>query len=112
VVACATFYKQGFSVPSHRFPRSLLQHYNLELHNLTLSGVLHIMTFVTLCEAYMGIGSHFDLWNHFFRVRLSQGSNTEVAVLEGMVIHVKSVHGIDPYFNVPMTESMNGWQKM
>jgi hypothetical protein len=26
--------------------------------------------FVTLCEAYMGIEPHFNLWNYFFRARL------------------------------------------
>jgi hypothetical protein len=29
-----------------------------------------------------------------------------------MVIHVKSEHGIDPYFDIPMPESMEGWQIM
>jgi hypothetical protein len=70
VVAFTVFYKQGFGVPSHRFLRSLLQYYDLELHNLTPSGILHIMTFVTLCETFMGIDPHFNLWNHFFLVRL------------------------------------------
>jgi hypothetical protein len=35
---------------------------------------------MTLCEAYMGIEPHFDLWNHFFRARLRHGSNTEAVV--------------------------------
>jgi hypothetical protein len=28
------------------------------------------MAFVTLCEAYMGIDPHIDLWNNFVRVQL------------------------------------------
>jgi hypothetical protein len=55
-------------VPSHQFLRSLLQHYDLELHNLTPLRTLHIAAFVTFCEAYMGIDPHFDLWNYFFCV--------------------------------------------
>jgi hypothetical protein len=55
VVAFAAFYEWGFGVLSHQFLRSLLQYYDLELHNLTPSGVLHIEAFVTLCEASMGI---------------------------------------------------------
>jgi hypothetical protein len=70
VVAFAVFYERGFSVPSHWFLRSLLQYYGLELHNLTPSVILHIVTFVTLLEAFTGIDPHFDLWNHFLRVRL------------------------------------------
>jgi hypothetical protein len=61
VVAFAAFYERGFGVPSHRFLHSLLQCYILELHHLTPSGILHIVAFVTLCEAYMGIDPHFDL---------------------------------------------------
>jgi hypothetical protein len=66
IVSFVAFYEWGFSMLSHQFLRSLLQHYRLELHNLTPSGILHIMTFVTLCEAYMGIDPHFNSWNHFF----------------------------------------------
>jgi hypothetical protein len=79
----------------------LLQYYGQELHNLTPLGILHIMAFVTLCEAFMGTGPHFNLWNHFFHVRLPQGSDAEAAVLGSMVIYVNSGHGIDPYFELP-----------
>jgi hypothetical protein len=47
---------------------------------LTPSGIMHMEAFVTLCEAYMGIELHFDLWNYFFCARLQQGSDTEEAV--------------------------------
>jgi hypothetical protein len=69
-VACAMFYERGFGVPSHQFLHSLLQFYDLELHHLTSSGILHIAAFVTLCEAYMGIEPNFNLWNYFCRARL------------------------------------------
>jgi hypothetical protein len=68
VVACLVFYERGFGVPSHRFLHSLLQFYGLELHHLTPSGILHIVSFITLCEAYMGIEPHFNLWNYLFHV--------------------------------------------
>jgi hypothetical protein len=82
-----------FGMPSHRFLCSLLQFYGLELHHLTPSGILHMVTFVTLCKAYMGIEPHFDLWSYFFRTRLRQGSNTEAVVLGSVdlfVIRVQS----------------------
>jgi hypothetical protein len=70
IVACAAFYEQGFDVPSHLFLRSPLQFYGLELHHLTPSGILHMVAFVILCESYMGIEPHFDMWNYFFRAGL------------------------------------------
>jgi hypothetical protein len=49
---------------------TLLQFYGLELHHLTPSGILPIAAFVTLCEGYVVIEPHYDLWNYFFHVRL------------------------------------------
>jgi hypothetical protein len=60
VVSFAAFYERGFGASSHRFLHSSLWQYGLELHNLTPSGVLHVVTFVTLCGAYMGINHQLD----------------------------------------------------
>jgi hypothetical protein len=61
VVSFVAFYERGFSMPPHRFLHSLLRYYDLEVHHLTPSGVLHIAAFVTLCEAYLGIDPEIDL---------------------------------------------------
>jgi hypothetical protein len=63
------------------------------------------MTFMALCEAYIGIEPHFDLWNHFFCVRLLQGSGTEASVLGGVDIYVKSGYEVNPYFHLPISGS-------
>jgi hypothetical protein len=73
-------------------------------------GILHIVAFVTLCEHFMVIDPHFNLWNHFFCVRLPQGSNVEAMVCRG-VIHVKFRHNVDPYFDIPKPESIAGSRK-
>jgi hypothetical protein len=39
----------------------------LWLGTSSLDAILHMVAFVTLCEAYMGIEPHFNLWNYFFR---------------------------------------------
>jgi hypothetical protein len=80
VVTFVAFYERGFGVPLHWFLCSLLQQYSLELHNLTPSGVLHIMAFMTLCDAYMGIDPQVDLWNYFFRVRRLQDLDAELTI--------------------------------
>jgi hypothetical protein len=49
----------------------------LELHHLTPSGILYMVAFMTLCEAYMGIEPHFNLWNYFFHACLWKGLGTE-----------------------------------
>jgi hypothetical protein len=55
VVFYMAFYERGFNVSSHRFLCTMLQFDGLELHHLTPSVILHIVAFVTLCEAYMGM---------------------------------------------------------
>jgi hypothetical protein len=53
----------------------------------------------------MGNKPHFHMWNHFFRGR------TEAAVLGGMVIYVKSRHGVDPYFTSSGLDLQTGDRK-
>jgi hypothetical protein len=73
----------------------LLWYYSLELHHLTPMRVLQIVAFVTLCEAYLGIDTDFDLWNYFFRVWCPQDPEAELMISGGVVIHVKLGHGVD-----------------
>jgi hypothetical protein len=48
---------------------------------LTPSGILHMAAFVTLCEAFIGIEPHFNLWSYFFWALLQQGPDVGVAAL-------------------------------
>jgi hypothetical protein len=98
VMACVTFYERGFSVPSHQFLCSQLQFYGLELYHLTPLGILHMVVFMTLCVAYMGIEPHFDLWNYFFRTRLWQGSDAEAAALGSVNLFERSRSGVTNKF--------------
>jgi hypothetical protein len=109
VMACATFCERGFGVPSHQFFCSLLQFYGLELHHLTPSVILHITAFVTLCEAYMRIEPHVDLWNYFFRAWLQQGADAKMVVLGSVDIFLRSEPGVDPYFCLPMSDPPVRW---
>jgi hypothetical protein len=86
-----------------------MRYYGLHLQCIPPLGILYTMAFVTLCKAYMRIDRHFDLRNHFLRIRLPQGSDAEVAVLGGVDIYVNSGHRVDPYFHLPMSDSMDGW---
>ena len=54
----------------HRFLRGLLHYYELELQHLNPNGIQHISAFITLCEGYLGIEPHFELWKYFFAVKL------------------------------------------
>jgi hypothetical protein len=98
-------------VPSHRFLHSLLQSYGLELHHLTPSGILHMVAFVTLCKAYIGIEPHLNLQSHFFRAQLRQGLDVGVASLGSVDILVHSRPEADSYFSIPLLDPPIGWHK-
>ena len=42
----------------------------MELQHLTTNGIQHMVAFVTLCEGFLGIDPHFDMWRHLFAVNL------------------------------------------
>jgi hypothetical protein len=44
----------------------LLFFYDLCLHNFMPEGILHTVTFITLCKAFLGITPHFTLWRWVF----------------------------------------------
>jgi hypothetical protein len=47
----------------------LLFFYSIELVHLVPNSIIIISTFIHLCEAYLGIASHFHLWRHFFELK-------------------------------------------
>ena len=57
-------------MPAHQFFQGLLDYYQVELQHLTPNGIQHIAAFVALCEGFLGISPHFDLWRYLFAVNL------------------------------------------
>jgi hypothetical protein len=47
-----------------------------------------MVAFLTLCEAYMGVEPHFNMWKYFFRAWLQHGSDAKVVVLDSVHIFV------------------------
>jgi hypothetical protein len=70
VVSFVHFHNRGLAAPAHRFLLGLLHYYKIKLQHLNPNGIQHIATFNALCEGYLGIEPHFDLWWYFFSVSL------------------------------------------
>jgi len=70
VVSFTPFHECGLMIPPHPFHRGLLHHYQIELQHLNPNGIQHIAAFITLCEGYLGIEPHFELWRYFFSISL------------------------------------------
>ena len=96
VVSFAHFHERGFATPTHKFLWGLLHYYKVELQHLTPNGIQNIAVFVALCEGFLGISPHFDLWQYFFVVTLlkKQEKRQELSVLVGCAsIHLRNNRG-------------------
>ena len=72
VVSFAHFHERGLATPAHKFLRGLLHFYKIELQHLNPNGIQHMVAFVALCEGFLGISPHFELWRYFFAVNLQK----------------------------------------
>ena len=66
VVSFVPFHLLGFGLPAHPLLWCLLYYYRLRFHDLTLEGILHLLVFIMLCKGFLGIPTHYDLWQIFF----------------------------------------------
>ena len=64
------YFIRGFGVLIHPFLHGLIDHYGISLCNLSPNSILHVAVFINLCEAYLGILPHFDLFHHFFCLKM------------------------------------------
>ena len=53
-VCLVPYLLRGLGFPIHPFLHGLLEFYGLQLHNLTPAFVLHIASYVALCELFLG----------------------------------------------------------
>jgi len=86
VISFIPFHILGFGLPPHPLLRWLLYYYGLCLHDLTPEGILHLSVFVMLCEDFLGIPTHYDLWWFVFWVVPSAPSWHRHCLMGGALI--------------------------
>ena len=111
IVSFAHFHERGFASPAHKFLQGLLHYYKVELQHLTPNGVQHIAAFAALCEGFLGISPHFDLWQYFFVVNLlkKQEKRQELSMpMECFGIHLSNSR-VNEYPSMHLSTSNKGW---
>jgi hypothetical protein len=99
-VMFTAFLYRVLSLLAHEFLRCLLLSYGIQLWQLTPNFLLHLAIFITICEAFLGIDPHWDLWKMIFFVKCYSSSNGPfITGGVGFVVQ-KEVN----YFNFPMRE--------
>jgi hypothetical protein len=64
------FHRHGLGSPLSRFMRAILHHYGVELQHLSPNAVSTKAIFAMVCEGYLGVMPHWELWLHLFRGEL------------------------------------------
>ena len=86
-------HERGFGVPVGRFMRALCDYYGMELHNFGPNSISQAAVFVALCEGYLGIEAHWELWIHLFHGELYieniPGQPKRYARAGGLMLHVR-----------------------
>ena len=71
VVCFLSFLERGFGTPVGLLIRAILHYYGVELHNLNPNSVMQAAVFATVCEGFLGVPAHWNLWLHLFKADMS-----------------------------------------
>jgi hypothetical protein len=70
VVSFIKFHRHGLGSPPSHFTRALLHHYGVELQHFSHNAISALAIFAALCEGYLGVMPHRELWLHLFQGEL------------------------------------------
>lgn len=98
----------GFGLPASDFFRRLLHYYGVELQHLNTNSILQIAIFVHLCEAYLGIDPHFQLFRYLFRMKVTSATHNRCVGRAGLQLR----QGMkDLYIPYELKQSVKEWYK-
>lgn len=78
----------GFGLPTHDFLCGVLNYYGIQTAHLSLNSYLHIAIFMHMCEAFLGIDSHFELFLNLFHLK-SVPKDDEPKYISGAALQIK-----------------------
>jgi hypothetical protein len=115
VVSFIPFHERGFGMPTSRFMRALLHNYGVELHNFNPNSIAQAAIFTSVCEGFLGIDPHWDLWTNLFFAEFFAAS-TDVKKVRmavragGCTLQLRSGRA-QQYIPTSLVSSNKGWQK-
>jgi hypothetical protein len=87
----------------------------VELHNLSPNSISQAAVFVAVCEGYLGIAPHWDLWTHLFFAELFASPTGErkvhAAVRAGGCTLLLRQLRASLYIPAILASSKKGWQR-
>jgi hypothetical protein len=115
VVSFIPFHERGFGVPASRFMWARLHYYGVELHNFNPNSIAQAAIFVAVCEGFLGIDPHWDLWTHLFSAELfastTEAKKVRMAVRAGGCTLQLRLGRMQQYIPATLVSSNKGWQR-
>ena len=68
-VVFVSHFLQGLGLSLDPFVRGLMFFYGLDFHDLAPDSILHISSFIFVCEVFLHVTPHFGLWLKTFNVK-------------------------------------------
>ena len=114
IVSLVRLHERGFGVRAGKFVRALCNYYGVALHNFAPNSISQAAVFVSVCEGFLGVEAHWDLWVHLFRGELYteyvQGQARRYARAGGLTLQVRENWGT-LYIPYKMTMNNAGWTR-
>lgn len=101
------YFLRGLGLPICSFLKGLLHYYSLELPHLNPNSILQIAVFMHLCEAFLGIAPHFNLWRYLYlcKHQIREGSHQHVG---GAGFQLRD-HRKSVYLDLPLPQTNKDW---
>jgi len=96
--------------------RALCHHYGVELHHFSPNAITVVAIFATVCEGYLGMMPHWDLWLHLYRGELFNAPSRTIGVRKpvrarclNLVLKTGKSEKPREYILVGLTSNHAGW---
>jgi hypothetical protein len=98
---------RGLGFPLHPFVRGVMYYYGLDFHHMPPNSILHLTSFITVCETFLRCEPHFGLWLKLFGIK-PKSSGSDLAECGGAMI---SKNQGATWFKGTFIETVKEWQK-
>jgi len=116
VVSFAKFHRHGLGAPPSRFMRALCLHYGVELQHFSPNAITVAAVFAVVCEGYLGMVPHWELWLHLYRGELFNAPTGTTGVRKpvwagclNLVLKTKKTERPREYIPVGLSSNHAGW---
>ena len=115
-VSFAKFHRHGLGAPPSRFMRALCHHYGVELQHFSPNSITIVAVFAAVCEGYLGMMPHWDLWLHLYRGELFNAPTGTTGVRKpvrawclNLVLKTGKMERPREYIPVGLSSNHAGW---